>query len=237
MADILAIGAIVGGTTLEVSEGLKEGKRAAKAGKYQQLAFERQAVQTERAGLTEQQRLKEFGRQLKGQQIVSVAARGGTLSGTSAKAIVASAAAIEADAFTIARNTQFTAATLRYQGALARYRGRLARRGSRVRAFTTIAKAAGGLALSGALSGGGGGKDIGATVKGASPSFRNPAGIIEASARTGISGIYNLGDRVVNVGRGAGSLVGRGLTKKRLKGAFAGTNKASKLHGGGTVRA
>ena len=161
MAQILAVAAIAGGTAVEVSEGLREGKRAAKAGKNQQLAFERQAVQTERAGLTEQQRLKEFGRQLKGQQIVSVAARGGTLSGTSAKAIVESAAAIEADAFTIARNTQFTAATLRHQGALARFRGRLARRGSRIRAFTTITKTAGSLALSGALSGGGGGGGIG----------------------------------------------------------------------------
>ncbi len=157
MAAILAVGAIAGGTALQVSEGLKEGKRAAKAGKNQQLMFERQAVQTERAGITEQQRLKEFGRQLKGRPIVSVAARGGTLSGTSAKAIVESAAAIEADAFEIARNTQFRADTLRFQGAQARFRGRLARRGSRIRAFTTIAKTAGSLALSGAFGGGGSG--------------------------------------------------------------------------------
>ena len=183
MATILAVGAIAAGTGVQVSEGLREGKRAARAGKNQQLMFERQAVQTERAGISEQQRLKEFGRQLKGRQIVSVAARGGTLSGTSAKAIVESAAAIEADAFEIARNTQFRADTLRHQGAEARFRGRLARRGSRVRAFTTIAKTAGTIALMKGLGGGAGDRDIGARFTGSAPAnFKNRPGIIESRA-------------------------------------------------------
>lgn len=139
MAPILAVGAMVVGTVVQVSAGLAEGKAAAAAGKRQQQMFNRQSAQTERSGITEQQRLKESGRRLKGQQIVSVAARGGALSGTSAKGIVESAAAIEADAHTIARNTQFKADTERFQGEQARYRGRLARRGSRIRAFTTVA--------------------------------------------------------------------------------------------------
>lgn len=185
MAQILAVGAIAGGTALQVSEGLREGKAAAKAGKNQQMMFERQAVQTERAGLDEQKRLKEFGRQLKGQQIVSVAARGGTLSGTSAKAIVESAAAIEADAFTIARNTQFTAATQRYQGELARYRGKLARRGSRIRAFTTIAKTTGSLALMKSL-GGGGGTDGG----GSSTSARTAGGSFGSTTKANYGNRY-----------------------------------------------
>lgn len=154
---LIGIIATVAGTAMQVAGGLAEGKAAAKAGKYQQQMFNRQAVHRERAGLTKQQRLKEEGRRLKGQQIVSVAARGGTLSGTSAKAIAESAIAIEADAATIARNAKFDADTLRYRGELARYRGRLARYGSRVRAFTTIASTVGSLAFRGGFGGGGGG--------------------------------------------------------------------------------
>jgi len=139
----MEMAAILGGTALQVSQDLSEGKRAAKAGKYDQLLRERQAKRTERAGLSEQRRLKEAGRRLKGSQIVNIAARGGRISGTNLKAIVQSAAAIEQDAFTIARNTQFAAATQRYQGRLAKYKRQVARHGSRVRAATTFMKTTG----------------------------------------------------------------------------------------------
>lgn len=136
----IAIAMITGGTALETYSTLQEGKESAKAGKYQQLMYERQAKAVEASGLHEQHLLREQGRQVKSRQIVNIAAGGGTLSGTSLKAIIKSAQNVEADAATIAQSAQFEAETLRYHGRVARYQGKAVRYASRIRAMTTIGK-------------------------------------------------------------------------------------------------
>lgn len=135
------------GQGLEFSSILQEGKEAAKAGKYQQLMYERQAKAVEAEGLQEQKLLREHGRRVKSRQIVNIAAGGGLLSGTSLKAIVNSAANIESDAAVIAQNTQFEAETLRYHGRVARYHGQMSRYGSRLRAALSLGKNIGNMAM------------------------------------------------------------------------------------------
>jgi hypothetical protein len=139
----IAMAMMATGTGLEAYGALREGKESAKAGKHAQLMAERRAKIAEARGLDEIRLLKERGKELKARQIVDIAARGGTLTGTNLKAIVKSAANIEADAAVIAQSTQLEADTFRYQGAQARYQGRLARYGSRIRAATAIGKGIG----------------------------------------------------------------------------------------------
>jgi hypothetical protein len=139
----IAMAMMATGTGLEAYGALREGKESAKAGKHAQLMAERRAKIAEAKGLDEIRLLKERGKELKARQIVDIAARGGTLTGTNLKAIVKSAANIEADAAVIAQSTQLEADTFRYQGAQARYQGRLARYGSRIRAATAIGKGIG----------------------------------------------------------------------------------------------
>jgi len=144
---MLGFGMMAGGTALEASSQLREGKEAAKEGKYAQMAAERRAKITERATLDEQQRLRESGKRLKAKQIVDIAAGGGRLTGTSLKAIVQSAANVEHDIAKVGQSGMYEAEDIRYQGKVARYKGRMARYGSRIRAATTIGKSAGQMLL------------------------------------------------------------------------------------------
>lgn len=152
-----AAAVIGGGTGLQVYSTLREGKEAAREGKrlqlqgrYDQLAEERRARITERAGLDEQRRLKEVGKRLKSAQIVSVAAGGGRLTGTALKAIVRSAANVEHDVAKIGESTGFEAEDIRHRGRqkrfrgdVAKFQGRLNRYGSRIRAMTAIGSGVG----------------------------------------------------------------------------------------------
>jgi hypothetical protein len=214
---------MAGGTGLEAYGALREGKESAKAGKHAQLMAERRAKIAEARGLDEIRLLKERGKELKARQIVDIAARGGTLTGTNLKAIVKSAANIEADAAVIAQSTQLEADTFRYQGAQARYQGRLARYGSRIRAATAIGKGIGSaLMFSHLLKGLGRGTEIQPGI------FEGKAPFLDRFKKAG------QGMRGVSLGR-TGTLSGRrpNVSPK----TWAGLNPKQHLYSGGVARA
>ena len=150
----MGIAMMAGGTALEMSSTLKEGKAAAKAGEYEQLMLNRQGKGVQMSGLDDIRRLREEGKRILEGLIVNAGAGGGTLTGTILKAAVNTAANVEADAAVIGRNASFQADSLRYQGSVARYEGRMARYASRIRAATTLGKNVGSYLLMAGIPGG-----------------------------------------------------------------------------------
>ena len=162
-----------GGTALEMSSTLKEGKAAAKAGEYEQLMLNRQGKGVQMSGLDDIRRLREEGKRILEGLIVNAGAGGGTLTGTILKAAVNTAANVEADAAVIGRNASFQADSLYYQGEVARYKGQMDRYASRWRAATSLGKNVGSLLLMPGIGGGGGTGTSGGTMLAAPQKF-NP---------------------------------------------------------------